>query len=110
MMELAWMVHPWLARESALPLLLENVASTLLGVEMAWGLTRALFDSKESFHAAAESWQPRDFAEQYAKRMVLFRDSGRLAAQASFWHAEAVCRRLIAESAMTSDDLGPRRR
>lgn len=106
-MEVAWMVRPWLERDSALPLLLENVAGTLIGVELAWGLAGALFDSTEHFYAAAESWWPGDFAEQYAERVVLFKEKGMLATQAHFWRAEATCRRLIADSAMTPDHFGP---
>lgn len=106
-MELAWMVRPWLERDSALPLLLENVASTLAGIEMAWGLAGALFDSTDHFYAAAESWQPGHFSEQYAKRVVMFRDRGLLATQASFWMTEAACRCLIADRAMTPDGVGP---
>jgi hypothetical protein len=104
-MELAWMVRSWLDRDTALPLLLENVAGTLAGVAMAWGLAGALFDSAEHFHAAAESWQPEDFAEQYAKRVVLFQERGLLETQVFFWKTEAACRRLIADGAMTRDDV-----
>jgi len=105
-MELAWMVSPWLQRDSAIPLLLQNVAGTLVGVEMAWGLAGALFDSTESFYVEAESWQPEDFTEQYAERVMWFREKGLLATQACFWKMETACRRLIADSAMTPENFG----
>lgn len=102
-LEVAWMVRPWLERESTLPLLLENVAGTLVGVEMSWGLAGALFDSAEHFYAAADSWQPSDFADQYTARMGVFRKRGLLATQAYFWRVEATCRHIIATEAMTLD-------
>ena len=64
-MELAWMVRSWLEREAALPRLLENVAGTLAGIEMAWGLARELSSSEEDFQTAIEGWQPKAFADQY---------------------------------------------
>jgi hypothetical protein len=105
-MEVAWMVSPWLLTESAMPLLLQNVAGTLAGVEMAWGLAGALFDSEERFYVEAESWQPEGFAEQYAERVVVFKGMGLLATQAPFWKTEATCRRLIAETAASPDNFG----
>jgi hypothetical protein len=105
MMELAWLVRPWLERDTALPRLLENVAGTLAGTAMAWGLAGALFDSAELLHAAAEIWRPEDFAEQYAKRVALFKAEGLLATQVFFWKTEAACRHLIADAAMTQDGV-----
>jgi len=105
-MEVAWMVSPWLLTESAMPLLLQNVAGTLTGAEMAWGLAGALFDSEERFYVEAESWQPEGFAEQYAERVVVFKGMGLLATQAPFWKMEATCRRLIAETAASPDNFG----
>lgn len=102
-MEVAWMVHPWLERETALPLLLANVANTLAGVDTAWGLAGTLFDSVEDFYAAAESWQPEDFADQYAQRVALLKSHGLTTAQASLWKTEAACRRLIADAALAFD-------
>lgn len=106
-MEVAWMVRPWLECESTLPLLLENVAGTLSGVEMAWGLAGALFDSEGEFYAAAESWQPEDFEDQYADRVAFFKQSGLLATQSQFWNVEAICRRVIADGAMALNGFDP---
>jgi hypothetical protein len=49
-MELGWMLRPLLKCDTALPPLLENVAGTLAGVEMAWGLAGALFDLEIASH------------------------------------------------------------
>lgn len=98
-MEVAWMVRPWLPRESAFPLLLKNVADTLLGVKIAWGLTAELFDTDEEFHAAVADWTPKTFEDQFAMRAKAFKDMGTLATQAGFWRLEADCRRIIAETA-----------
>lgn len=100
-MELAWMVRPWLERETALPRLLKNVADTLAGVEIAWGLAGELFAARDEFHAAAEDWQPEEFAEQHAERVTSLKDQGLTATQASFWKTESACRRLIAETAIS---------
>jgi len=98
-MELGWACRSSLDKEKALPRLLENVAGTLIGVQMAWGLAGALFDTTAEFHAFAENWQPTDFANQYAERVIMFKKDGLLAAQAPFWKTESTCRRLIAEAA-----------
>ena len=43
------MVRSWLDREEAVPHLLENVAGTILGAEMAWGLVGSFFSTEEQF-------------------------------------------------------------
>ena len=95
------MVRPWLERDTSLPRLLENVAGTLAGVEMAWGLAGELFSSTEDFYAAAESWQPEDHEEQYAERVILLKGRGLTAAQTEFWRTESACRRLISDAALS---------
>ncbi len=105
-MELAWMVRPWLTPDSALTPLLENVAGTLLGVDLAFGLAGTLFSVEKDLYAAAEAWQPPAiFAEQYKDRVAALRRVGLLATQASFWQLEASCRRAIAEPALSKDDV-----
>ncbi len=107
MMKLAWMVRPWLSPDTALPPLLENVAGTLAGVDMAWGLAGALFDSKELFHTSADSWRPEEFVDQYARRVALLKNPVLRTAQAELWKMEAVCRRLIADEAMNVAETLP---
>lgn len=99
-MELGWMARPWLDRDTALPRLLKNVADTLVGVQMAWGLAGTLFPEPEEFYAAAESFQPEDFEDQYAERIARFKTAGLTTAQAPFWKTEATCRRLIIEATL----------
>ena len=105
-MEVAWIARSRIDAHSVVPLLLENVAGTLCGVEMAWGLAGELFDSTEDFDATVEKWRPMDFSEQYEVRVALFRDRGLLATQAYFWRMEGVCRRIIADIAMAPDGVG----
>ncbi len=100
MMEVAWMIRGALPREEVIPVLLENVASTLTKVDMAWGLAESLCDSREEFLLRATSFAPADFATQYADRVAELRNWSSIRAQADFWHLESRCRRLIAEAAM----------
>jgi len=96
MMEIGWMVRPWLDRQTALPALLSNVAGTLGGVERAWALAGGLFDSEHDFVTGARAWTPDPrFADQYVQRCKALEEHGLLACQAGFWSLEAACRRLI---------------
>ena len=101
-MELGWMCRPWLGWEYSLPRLLKNVADTISGVDLAWGLAGALVSSTEDFYDFAEEWQPESFAEQYAQRVTRFEESGLTVAQASFWKTEAICRRIITDTAVAN--------
>ncbi len=99
-MEVAWMIRGALPREEVIPVLLENVASTLTGVDMAWGLTESLCETRDEFLIRATSFEPADFASQYADRVAELRNWSSIRAQADFWHLESRCRRLITEAAM----------
>ncbi len=74
MMEVEWMIRGALPREEVIPVLLENVASTLTGVDMAWGLAQSLCKSREEFLRRATSFEPADFAAQYADRVAELRN------------------------------------
>lgn len=98
MMEIAWMLRTRLPREKVLPLLLENVASTLLGVEEAWGLAAVLFEDRAAFLEAANEWSPEnDFNDQYAERVEQLKDKT-FACQAPFWKLEATIYRSISQT------------
>lgn len=89
MMEIAWVIRGRLPRERVLPILLENVASTLAGVEMAWGLAAALFEERTVFDDAAAAWLPgNNFDQQYIERTKKLKDQT-LACQADHWKLEA---------------------
>ncbi len=100
MMEVAWIIRGALPREEVIPVLLENVASTLTGVDMAWGLAESLCKSREELLLRATSFAPADFAAQYADRVADLRNWSAIRAQAEFWCLESRCRQLIAEAAM----------
>jgi hypothetical protein len=100
MMEVAWMMRSSLPRDEACARLLENVASTLMGVDMSWGLAGDLFDTEEEFLLRADSFKPTDFASQYSERLAVLRGQPLLQTQAQYWWLESRCRRLIAETAM----------
>ncbi len=100
-MEVAWMIRGALPREEVIPVLLENIASTLIGLAMAWGLAESLCKSREEFLLRATSFAPADFATQYADRVAELRNWLAIRAQANFWCLECRCRRLISEAAMS---------
>jgi hypothetical protein len=104
MMEVGWVVRPWLRRESAMAPLLENVASTLIGVELAWGLAATLFDSAVEFQHEAECWIPSDFKDQYGDRLLRLKDST-LSCQAPFWELETSLRKAAFEATFPSSDV-----
>lgn len=99
MMELAWMIRSWLKPEPTAEKLLENVAGTLCGVSMAWGLAASLFPDEAEFIELANGWVPERFQDQYAERRKALIADGSLASQSPFWRMEANCRKLIAETA-----------
>lgn len=99
-MELAWLVRGTLVQADALMPLLKNVANTLTGVEMAWGLAGALFDSPEDFARAAAAFDAADFADQYEERLKVLRGESLTRWQAQYWRIESRCRRLSSETAM----------
>jgi len=76
------MVRSWLDREEAVPHLLENVAGTIIGVEMAWGLAGSFLSTEYQFIQATTQGTPQArFLKQYAGdvknwRSVAFRAHG----------------------------------
>ncbi len=101
MMEVAWIIRSVLPCEEVIPVLLENAASTLTGVDMAWGLAESLCKSREEFLLRATSFAPADFTAQYVDRVVELRNWSSRRAQANFWCLESRCRQLISEAAMS---------
>lgn len=104
MMEIAWIVRSWLPLEKATPILLENVAGTLLGVEMAWGLAASLHDDPKAFLQIAQKWSPDgNFTEQYASRVQALKDET-FASQACYWKLEAdIFRQLFLFKTLSGD-------
>ncbi len=102
MMEIAWVIRSRLPQEEALPILFENVASTLAGVEMAWGLAAALFEDRTSFDSTAAGWLPQNhFDKQYVERAQQLKHET-FACQAGFWKLEADLYRRISSLAFGS--------
>ena len=58
MMHLAWVVKKSLYKDEVLPLLLTNVANTLCGPNLAWGLAARYFENDEEFYEYAQNWLP----------------------------------------------------
>ncbi len=104
MMELAWIVRGQLDRHDALPPLLEDVASTLVGVELAWGLAAELFPQYEDFIQEAAHFEPEDYADQYASRISGFKRQSLIQTQARFWWLENRCRRMLFDIAIAVAD------
>ena len=98
-MEIAWLLREQIQVDKASLKLFDNVASTLLYVEDAWGLVSSLFTDSEGFHHAAENYKPReDYQEQYQDRLRLLKEEAPLNFQAYFWKLEANCRKYIQEA------------
>lgn len=108
MMEIAWVIRSRLPQEKVLPILLENVASTLAGVDMAWGLAAALFEDRTSFDNAAAAWLPQShFDKQYVERAQDLKDQT-FACQAGLWKLEAnLFRRIIGFALGNAYEEGP---
>lgn len=106
MMEMGWMVRPWLVAPKAVPLLLRNLADTLAGPLRAAGLAAALVDTEDEFWTLARNFSPpARFEEQYRERLQEAEDYGIVALQAPFWKLEAGCWRAIASAQL--DDVSP---
>ncbi len=102
MMEMGWMVRPWLATPEAMPRLLKNLADTLGGPFMAGGLAAALVSTDAEFWTLARDFKPnnQDFVEQYTDRLKYVKDHGILEIQTHFWNLEAQCRKVIADEVL----------
>jgi hypothetical protein len=55
MMHLAWIVQKSLYKDVVLPLLLTNVANTLCGHNLAWGLAARYFENDAEFYEYAQN-------------------------------------------------------
>lgn len=100
-LELSWMVRRELELCDALKPLLENVASTLIGVEMAWGLAAELFSRVDDFVREVAEFEPQDFSGQYADRVGSLKGQSLVQTQARFWWIESRCRLMITETAFS---------
>ena len=98
-MEIAWLMRERIHVDEASPKLFDNVASTILYVENAWGLASSLFSDSGDFYQAAENYKPREeYQDQYQDRLRLFKEEASLNFQAYFWKLEAKCRKYIQEA------------
>jgi hypothetical protein len=92
MMEIGWISRRLLDRVEIFPRLMNNVAGTLLGCDMAWGLAAELFETHDRFFFDTEMFEPSDFQAQYRDRIRTFRQAGVAAAQLEFRQLESECR------------------
>ena len=99
-MKIAWICRSWLDKDMCIPLLLKNVADTLGHVQFAMGLARRLCASTEELEEYIGRYGPPvAFADQFARRIKVFRNIGFFLTQAVPLDLECRCRRLI-ESAV----------
>jgi hypothetical protein len=92
MMHLAWAVKKSLYKDTVLPLLLTNVANTLCGPNLAWGLAARYFESDAEFYEYAQNWlPPSKFTEQYMIRVHFYNELGSIKTQATFIENERNC-------------------
>ena len=98
-MEIAWLMREQIQVDKTSLKLFDNVASTLLYVEDAWGLVSSLFADSEEFYQEADNYKPREeYQDQYQDRLQLFKKQAPLNFQAYFWRLEAKCRKYIQEA------------
>jgi len=100
MMEIGWIARSWLNASEAMPLLLKNLADTLGGPFKAVALAVALVSTPDEFWTLARDFKYDRFAEQYAHRLKLLEEHGIFDIQASFWHLEVQCRKVIADAVL----------
>lgn len=94
-MTMAWMVRHWFTSDDEIALLLKNVADTLCGFRMAFGLARGLCVIDEELELFVVWFNPPDgFADQFADRITMFREEGFVLSQKELWECEARCRRM----------------
>jgi hypothetical protein len=92
MMHLAWIVQKSLYKDAVLPLLLTNVANTLCGPNLAWGLAARYFENDAEFYEYAQNWlPPSKFTEQYMIRVHFYNELGSIKTQATFIENESNC-------------------
>ena len=92
MMDLTWVVQKSLYKDAVLPLLLTNVANTLCGHNLAWGLAARYFENDEKFYEYAQNWTPPSkFIEQYMTRVHFYHELGSIKTQATFIENERNC-------------------
>jgi|APCry1669190156_1035279.scaffolds.fasta_scaffold01198_5 hypothetical protein len=92
MMHLSWVVRKSLYKDAVLPLLLTNVANTLCGPNLAWGLAANYFENDAEFYEYAQNWlPPSKFKEQYMNRIHFYHDLGSIMNQATFIENERNC-------------------
>lgn len=74
-MNVGWMVRPWLPADEAVPLLLRNVVDTLGGVRLAMGLARGMCATDKELEAFIAGFKPPDgFVDQFADRITRCRE------------------------------------
>ncbi len=104
MMQLGWMVVPWIDPVEATVRLMKNLADTLCQPFMAAGLAARFFEIKgkpDRFLSFAKAVKPPDgFETQYHERLEQLKEQGTLAMQVGFWRSEALCRKEIERAAM----------
>ena len=98
-MEIAWLIRDQIPVEIASQKLFDNVASTLMYVDQAWGLASSLFTDEDDFYQAAENYKPEErYQAQYNDRLQEFKKSTLLCYQVCFWKLESECRKLIQQA------------
>jgi hypothetical protein len=108
MMELAWVVRDWLPFGEVMERLLDNIASTLAGSEMAVGLARMLCMSDQVLEANIQTFHTDPvYAQQFENRVARAKELGYANFEKSFWETEAICRRLVEKAILGDRYAGP---
>ncbi len=108
MMELAWVVRDWLPFDEVMEQLLDNIARTLVGIEMALGLARMLCTTDQVLKANIQAFRPDPvYVKQFEYRVEKAREIGYANLEKSFLETEAICRRLVEKAILGDRYAGP---
>jgi hypothetical protein len=103
--QLAWLSRTFVAKHTAVPLLLQNVEDKLLGVPESMALARELCESDEELNQFVAAYRPvtTAFVDQFENRIKYFREEGFRRFQGALWALEAECRSMIEGCVMSAE-------
>jgi len=101
MLDIGWIVRPWLDTEETVPILLKNLADALARSRMSAGLAAALTPTIDEFWSLAREFSPpKGFEDQYRDQLKYVEEYSIQEMQAPFWELEAQCRKIISQAVL----------
>jgi len=101
MLNIGWIVRPWLDTEETVPILLKNLADALAHSLMSAGLAAALTPTIDEFWSLAREFSPpKEFEDQYRYQLKYVEEYSIQQMQAHFWELETQCRKIISQAVL----------